>query len=69
MVTTGIAMLKVIEKTALKADICAGLSLGEYEALYLAKAISEDDAILVARHRGKLMQEAVPLGVGTMAAV
>ena len=69
MVTTGIAMLKVIEKTALKADVCAGLSLGEYEALYLAKAISEEDAIVLARHRGKLMQEAVPLGVGTMAAV
>lgn len=69
MVTTGIAMLKVIEKTALKADMCAGLSLGEYEALYLAGAISEEDAIVLARHRGKLMQEAVPLGVGTMAAV
>lgn len=69
MVATGIAMLKVIEKTALKADVCAGLSLGEYEALYLAGAISEEDAIVLARHRGKLMQEAVPLGVGTMAAV
>ena len=69
MVTTGIAMLKVIEKTALKADVCAGLSLGEYEALYLAGSISEEDAIVLARHRGKLMQEAVPLGVGTMAAV
>ena len=69
MVTTGIAMLKVIEKTALKADVCAGLSLGEYEALYLAGAISEEDAIVLARHRGKLMQEAVPLGIGTMAAV
>lgn len=69
MVTTGIAMLKVIEKTALKADVCAGLSLGEYEALYLAGAISEEDAIVLAKHRGKLMQEAVPLGVGTMAAV
>lgn len=69
MVTTGIAMLKVIKKTALKADVCAGLSLGEYEALYLAGAISEEDAIVLARHRGKLMQEAVPLGVGTMAAV
>ena len=69
MVTTGIAMLKVIEKTALKADVCAGLSLGEYEALYLAGAVSEEDAIVLARHRGKLMQEAVPLGVGTMAAV
>ena len=37
MVTTGIAMLKAIEKTGLKAQACAGLSLGEYEALYLGK--------------------------------
>ena len=69
MVTTGIAMLKVIAKTELKADVCAGLSLGEYEALYLAGVLSEEDAIKIVRERGKLMQEAVPPGIGTMAAV
>ncbi len=69
MVTTGIAMLKVIAKTKLRADVCAGLSLGEYEALYLAGVLSEEDAIRIVRERGKLMQEAVPAGLGTMAAV
>jgi len=69
MVTTGLAMLESVRKTGLKADVCAGLSLGEYEALVLCGAMSADDAVLTVRERGKLMQEAVPAGVGTMAAV
>ena len=69
MVTTGIAMLKAIEKIGLKADVCAGLSLGEYEALYLSGVLSEEDAIKAVRKRGILMQEEVPVGVGAMAAV
>ena len=69
MVTTGIAMLKAIEKTRLKAQACAGLSLGEYEALYLGKVLSEEDAIKTVRQRGILMQKEVPQGVGSMAAV
>ena len=69
MVTTGIAMLKAIEKTGLKADVCAGLSLGEYEALYLSGVLSEEDAIKAVRKRGILMQKEVPVGVGAMAAV
>lgn len=69
MVTTGIAMLKAIEKTGLKAQACAGLSLGEYEALYLGKVLSEEDAIKTVRQRGILMQKEVLQGVGSMAAV
>ena len=69
MVTTGIAMLKAIEKTGLKAQACAGLSLGEYEALYLGKVLSAEDAIKTVRQRGILMQKEVPQGVGSMAAV
>lgn len=69
MVTTGIAMLKAIEKTGLKAQACAGLSLGEYEALYLGKVLSEEDAIKTVRQRGILVQKEVPQGVGSMAAV
>ena len=69
MVTTGIAMLKAIEKTGLKADVCAGLSLGEYEALYLSGVLSEEDAIKAVRKRGILMQKEVPVGVAAMAAV
>lgn len=69
MVTAGIAMLQAVAKTGLKADVCAGLSLGEYEALYAAGAMSADDAVRTVQVRGKLMAEAVPAGVGGMAAV
>ena len=69
MVTTGIAMLKVLEKNHIKADVSAGLSLGEYESLYYAGVLSAKDAIRTVRKRGILMQEAVPTGVGAMAAV
>ena len=69
MVTTGIAMLKVLEKNHIKADVSAGLSLGEYESLYYAGVLSAKDAIRTVRKRGILMQEAVPEGVGAMAAV
>ena len=69
MVTTGIAMLKVLEKNHIKADVSAGLSLGEYESLYYAGVLSAKDAIRTVRKRGILMQEAVPVGVGAMAAV
>ena len=69
MVTTGIAMLKAIEKIGLKADVCAGLSLGEYEALYLSGVLSEEDAIKAVRKRGILMQKEVPVGIGAMVAV
>ena len=69
MVTTGIAILKVVEKHGLTPDTAAGLSLGEYEALYAAGALSERDAIRVVARRGELMEAAVPAGIGAMAAV
>ena len=69
MVTTGIAIMKVVEKQGLLPDTAAGLSLGEYEALYAAGALSVTDAIRVVARRGELMGAAVPAGVGAMAAV
>lgn len=69
MVTTGIAMLESIKKTGLKADICAGLSLGEYEALYLTDAMEKEDIFRAIKYRGEIMQEALPEGIGAMAAV
>lgn len=69
LVTTCLAMTKVIEEKGLKPDVTAGLSLGEYCALYSAGGISCIDAIKTVRARGILMQEAVPTGVGAMAAV
>ena len=70
MVTTSIAMMKVLmEETGIRPDVAAGLSLGEYCALYAAGVMSADDAITTVRQRDILMQEAVPVGVGAMAAV
>lgn len=69
MVTVGIAMTKVLMERGLKPDVTAGLSLGEYCALYTAGVLSEADAIAAVRQRGILMQEAVPVGQGAMAAV
>ena len=69
MVTTSIAMMKVLEEKGIKPDVAAGLSLGEYCALVAAGVMSEEDAITTVRQRGILMQEAVPVGQGAMAAV
>ncbi len=69
MVTTGIAMMKVLEEAGIVPDVTAGLSLGEYNALAAAGVMSADDAIVSVRQRGIFMQEAVPAGIGAMAAV
>lgn len=70
MVTTSIAMMRVLmEKTGMKPDVTAGLSLGEYCALAAAGVLSDEDAVSTVRQRGLLMQEAVPVGIGAMAAV
>ena len=69
MVTTSIAMLRVMEERGFRADVAAGLSLGEYCALTAAGIMSADDAVRTVRRRGILMQEAVPAGVGKMSAV
>jgi [acyl-carrier-protein] S-malonyltransferase len=50
-------------------DFVAGHSLGEYSALVAASSLSGTDAVKTVRSRGRYMQEAVPLGVGAMAAV
>lgn len=70
MVTASLAMMKVLmERTGVKPDTAAGLSLGEYPAMAAAGVMSVEDAIRTVRQRGILMQEAVPAGIGGMAAV
>ena len=70
MVTASLAMMKVLmEQTGIKPDAAAGLSLGEYPAMAAAGVMSAEDAIRTVRERGILMQEAVPAGIGAMAAV
>ena len=69
LVTTCMAMEKVFAQTGVKADITAGLSLGEYCAIHTAGGMTLEDAVKTVRLRGILMQDTVPLGQGAMAAV
>lgn len=68
MLATEIAILRVVEELGIKADVAAGLSLGEYGALAAANVISDEELFHTIRKRGIFMQEAVPTG-GAMAAV
>ncbi|MCK9216554.1 MAG: ACP S-malonyltransferase [Firmicutes bacterium] len=69
ILTTSIALFEVLKLNGIKPDITAGLSLGEYTALVVSKAIGFEDAVEIVKKRGKYMQEAVPQGEGTMAAI
>lgn len=70
ILTTSIAAFRVIEKENLpRPQFVAGHSLGEYSALVAAGSLSLRDGVKLVRARGKYMQEAVPPGVGAMAAV
>lgn len=69
LVTVCLAMARTAQAKGLRADLTAGLSLGEYAAIAIAGGMSDEDAIRTARVRGILMQEAVPGGKGAMAAV
>ena len=69
ILTTSIAALKALEKSGVKADIVAGLSLGEYSALVCSGVFDFQDAVTVVKKRGKFMQEEIPEGVGAMAAI
>ena len=69
LVTVCLAMEHVLRERGLKADVTAGLSLGEYCAIASAGGMTTEDAITTVRKRGILMQNAVPGGKGSMAAV
>jgi [acyl-carrier-protein] S-malonyltransferase len=70
ILTASIAVLRVVEmETGLKANYLAGHSLGEYSALVCSKALDFADAVKTVRARGTFMQEAVPVGTGSMAAM
>jgi len=69
ILTVSVAALRVIEMRAPKPCYVAGHSLGEYSAHVAAGTISFADAVRTVRNRGKYMQEAVPVGVGSMAAI
>lgn len=69
MLTASTAILKKVESMGIKPDVTVGLSLGEYNALIASSVLTFEEAVKVVRERGILMQNAVPVGLGTMAAV
>lgn len=69
IVTASVACLVPLMERGIKPDFTAGLSLGEYSAHVASGTIDFKTAVSLVRKRGKYMQEAVPLGVGTMAAI
>jgi [acyl-carrier-protein] S-malonyltransferase len=69
ILTVSIAALRVLESRMPKPDYVAGHSLGEYSAHVCSGTFSFAEAVRTVRNRGKYMQEAVPVGVGAMAAI
>ncbi len=69
ILAVSVAAYRLLSERGINPDFVAGHSLGEYSALVAAGALSLSDAVRLVRRRGELMQEAVPLGTGAMAAV
>jgi len=69
ILTVSIAAFAVLREKGLRPDFVAGHSLGEYSALVAAGSLAFADALRLVRNRGRYMQEAVPVGVGAMAAL
>jgi [acyl-carrier-protein] S-malonyltransferase len=69
ILTASVAAWRVLEEKGVRPDFVAGHSLGEYSAHVAAGTLSLADAVRTVRNRGRYMQEAVPLGVGAMAAI
>lgn len=69
ILTMSLAILEVLKKNGIKADVTAGLSLGEYSALISAGYISFEDGIQIVKKRGEIMQNNIPEGDWLMAGV
>lgn len=69
ILTVSVALVRVLADRGLHPAFAAGHSLGEYSALVCAEVLSFRDAVRAVRMRGEAMQEAVPEGVGAMAAI
>jgi len=69
ILTCSVAIYRVLEEKGLTPDFVAGHSLGEYSALVAGGALKFSDAVQLVRKRGTYMQDAVPAGVGAMAAI
>lgn len=69
ILTTSVAIYKLLIEKGISPDIVAGLSLGEYSALVAAGALDFETALQLVAKRGQLMEEAAPAGSGKMVAI
>lgn len=69
ILTCSVAIYRILAEKGIVPDFLAGHSLGEYSGLVAAGALKFSDAVRLVRQRGQYMQEAVPAGVGAMAAI
>lgn len=69
ILTTSIAIYRLLAENGMTADMVAGLSLGEYSALVASGALSFEEAVALVAKRGELMETAAPAGSGKMVAV
>ena len=69
ILTVSVAAWRMLDEKGIRPTFLAGHSLGEYSAHVAAGTISFADAVRTVRNRGKYMQEAVPVGTGSMAAI
>ncbi|MGT2846631.1 ACP S-malonyltransferase [Streptococcus massiliensis] len=69
ILTTSVAIYRLLSENGFEADMVAGLSLGEYSALVAAGALDFKDAVALVAKRGAYMEEAAPAGSGKMVAV
>ena len=69
ILSTSVAAFRVLQEKGVTPQFVAGHSLGEYSAHVAAGTLTFADAVRTVRNRGKYMQEAVPVGVGAMAAI
>jgi len=69
ILTTSVAIFRLLEEEGVQPDMVAGLSLGEYSALVASGALAFEDAIALIAKRGEYMETAAPAGTGKMVAV
>ena len=69
ILTMSLAIIEILKENGINAEMSAGLSLGEYTALINSKAINFEDGVKLVQKRGEYMQELVPNGEWSMAAV
>ncbi len=69
ILTMSLAILEVLKKNGIQAEVSSGLSLGEYSALIYSQAINFEEGVKLVQKRGEYMQELVPNGEWLMAAI